>query len=184
MSIYHAIGSLIGRLGVHPNYYTLMGLALSLLVPLVAHYYGPHATAAAILLSGLFDAMDGMVARATGKVTRFGALLDSVSDRFADASYVFALSLLGVDWRLCFALVVLSLIISYTAALAEGLGLRMKGIGILERKNRVPALSLAALLTSWDLRLADYFVAVLSLLSLITIIQRMIALYAAAREER
>lgn len=184
MKLYEAMGSALGRLGIHPNYYTLLGLVLSLLVPPVAYLYGGLAAAVAILVSGLFDAIDGMVARATGRATRFGALLDSVSDRFADASYVLALSLVGVDWRLCYALLALSLIVSYTAALAEGLGLRMKGIGLLERKNRVPALAIVAAVASHSVSAANYLVALLSLLSLITIAQRMLALYRASREER
>ncbi|MCS7106667.1 MAG: CDP-alcohol phosphatidyltransferase family protein [Acidilobaceae archaeon] len=170
------MGKRIGELGVHPNQLTLLGLGLSLLVPLLAYFGYGIAAVLLMVLSALFDALDGLVARASGKESKFGAVLDSVSDRISDASYVLTVALLGVDILLCYVLLALSFVISYQAALAEGMGLRMKGIGILERKHRVPALVAVAALALWEVMWATAGVILMIALSLVTIAQRMSAL--------
>ncbi|MEN2999415.1 MAG: CDP-alcohol phosphatidyltransferase family protein [Acidilobaceae archaeon] len=167
------LGKKIGDLGVHPNQLTLAGLLVSLLAPVFAYLgQGPLALLF-MILSAPFDALDGLVARASGKESKFGAMLDSFSDRVIDASYILTLAFLGVDFLLCYVLLALSFLISYQAAMAERAGLRMKGVGLLERKYRVPGLVLVTALTFLDLRWAAGGVVVLIVLSLVTIAQRM-----------
>ncbi|MCX8196529.1 MAG: CDP-alcohol phosphatidyltransferase family protein [Acidilobaceae archaeon] len=174
------LGRRVSELGVHPNYLTISGLLLSLLVP-VAAYLG-HGLLSLLLMmfSALFDALDGLVARASGKESRLGAMLDSMSDRASDSAYVLALAFLGVDWLLCYLLITLSFIISYQAALAQSIGLRMKGVGLLERKYRVPGILLAAALALVEPRAAALVALLLIALSLITIAQRLSLLVRAA----
>jgi CDP-diacylglycerol---glycerol-3-phosphate 3-phosphatidyltransferase len=107
-------------------------------------------TAGAVMLfAGLFDALDGAVARESGRMSTFGAFLDSTLDRFSEAaifvgviffyaaSQPYAALLAGVAMTF-------SLMTSYTRARAEGLGLDCE-VGLLERAGRVMILSLFSL---------------------------------------
>jgi phosphatidylglycerophosphate synthase len=102
-----------------------------------------------ILLSSLFDVMDGAVARAKGKATRFGAYLDSVLDRFSDAFQFIALSFYfagrePVGSYLSLGALVGAFGVSYARARAEGLGVECK-VGVMERPERLIVLSLGAM---------------------------------------
>lgn len=122
-------GRRLGELGVTPNALTYLSLALAVGSG-VAVALGHLLWAAAILLvSGLCDVLDGMVARATGQATKFGALLDSTVDRLSDA-----LPLLGVVvllssegwWAGVPAAAMLGAVsISYVRARAESLGAKL-----------------------------------------------------------
>jgi CDP-diacylglycerol--glycerol-3-phosphate 3-phosphatidyltransferase len=103
------------------------------------------------LLSGLPDMLDGAVAKASGRVSRRGAFLDSVVDRLSDAAVLtgliwFALVRDHVAMAMLAALVLsLSLVVSYIKARAESLGFACN-VGIAERPERVIVLGFALLL--------------------------------------
>ena len=99
-----------------------------------------------VFAGGFFDMLDGIIARANNKTTRFGAFLDSVLDRVSDA-----LIFLGLAWNfstadnktgviLCLAALVGSFLISYARARAEGLGTKCT-VGIMERPERIILIS-------------------------------------------
>lgn len=106
-----------------------------------------------ILIGSMFDMLDGIVARTTGKVTRFGAFLDSVLDRYSDAFLLLAIAwyLAGRDSHtgafLSIGTLVGAFLISYTRARAEGIGESCQN-GILERPERI-ILLIFATLTGW-----------------------------------
>jgi CDP-diacylglycerol---glycerol-3-phosphate 3-phosphatidyltransferase len=121
-----------------------------------------------VLAFSALDLLDGAVARATGKASRFGALYDSTLDRLSEAAV-----LLGVLWYyldlgrteeslLAFVAVVGSLMVSYVRARAEGLGLALQD-GLFTRSERVVVMG-AALLFGW-LRPALWLLAVLTTLT-------------------
>ena len=125
-----------------------------------------------IILGGLCDMLDGMVARANNTSTPFGAFLDSVLDRYADA-FLF----LGCAWHffqinsvtgVALSLVTLTgaLLISYVRARAEGLG-KDCNIGIMERPERIVLMAFGAL-TGWML----YVMWAMLVLTHVTVIQR------------
>ena len=95
-----------------------------------------------ILLSSLFDMMDGQVARIGGMSSTFGAMYDSVLDRYSELVTLggICFCLIGHDYLLgaiiTFAALVGSLMVSYVRARAEGLGLECK-IGFMQRPERV-----------------------------------------------
>ncbi len=132
----------LARLGLTPNGMTLIGFLLNIGVAiLLAGGYFPWG-GGLLLFAGLFDSLDGALARRLGRTTRFGALLDSTLDRYSEA-VVFT----GLTWfylstgrylevMLIAAALVGSLMVSYTRARAEGLGLQCKG-GWLTRFERV-----------------------------------------------
>jgi phosphatidylglycerophosphate synthase len=121
-----------------------------------------------ILLSGGFDLLDGIVARTTGKVTAFGAFLDSVLDRYSDAALFLGIGVYLRDDPLNILLVGLTFIgtvlISYVRARAEGLGLTCN-IGIMERPERIIILSIGGIFdilisVLWILLILTHFTAI------------------------
>src|SRR5262245_4777063 len=145
-----SIVNLFAALRVHPNILTLIGLFINILA-MVLFAKGMFTWAGLVVLfAGIFDMVDGEVARRTGHVTRFGAFFDSVIDRYSDMILFLGL----VVWyakldRIFYAgLVVISLIgsimTSYTRARAESLIPACK-VGFLERPERIVLLIIGAL---------------------------------------
>jgi len=105
-----------------------------------------------VLIVSCSDFIDGAMARAMGKATRFGALLDSSLDRYSEAVLLFgllwfyAMEQATTQVILIFATVIGSLIVSYVRARAEGLGLDAE-VGIMRRTSRILTLSLGLILS-------------------------------------
>ncbi len=105
-----------------------------------------------MLIVSCSDFIDGAMARAMGRATRFGALLDSSLDRYSEAVLLFgllwfyAMEQASTQVILIFATLVGSLIVSYVRARAEGLGLDAE-VGIMRRTLRIITLSLGLILS-------------------------------------
>jgi CDP-diacylglycerol--glycerol-3-phosphate 3-phosphatidyltransferase len=136
-----------------------------------------------VLVAGLFDLLDGAVARFTKRSTKFGAILDSTVDRVSEAAILAGLlvwyvrqqaSLEGVGLEivlvLIFAVLVSSFLVSYLRARAEGLGLQCQ-IGLFTRAERVIVLAIGLLVD-------QVFVALCILVAFvsITVVQRLVYL--------
>jgi CDP-diacylglycerol--glycerol-3-phosphate 3-phosphatidyltransferase len=144
----------LGKTGVHPNALTIFGFLINFGVAwaISQGYFAPGG--AFILVAGIFDLLDGAVARVTGKVTKFGALLDSTLDRYSEAVLLFGL-LWYYSWSqgapteviLIFATIVGSLLVSYVRARAEGLNLDAE-VGIFRRTLRITVLALGLMLSA------------------------------------
>lgn len=144
------IGAALHRRGVHPDLLTLVG-TLIVGMGAVCIGLGDFAMAALLLLVGLpFDALDGAVARAMQRRGRFGAVLDSTLDRYADAfifcgfAYYFASQDALHYMLLSLAALTGSFVVSYVRARAGEADLDVR-VGLLDRMARL-ALVLAALL--------------------------------------
>jgi CDP-diacylglycerol--glycerol-3-phosphate 3-phosphatidyltransferase len=134
-----------------------------------------------IILSGICDVLDGRLARDTNQISKFGALIDSVIDRYAEI--LFFLGLLVYFWEKSLTIVILlflgicgSLLVSYTRARAEGLGLECK-VGIMQRQERMTFLAGGAILGA--IPYTSHFFLILSIwviavLSNFTVIQRIL----------
>jgi CDP-diacylglycerol--glycerol-3-phosphate 3-phosphatidyltransferase len=143
----------VGKTRVHPNTLTIFGFLLNFGVAWLLSQgfflYG----GLLILAAGVFDLLDGAVARVMGKVTKFGALLDSTLDRYSEAVILFGL-LWYYTWQpdacteviLIFTTIIGSLLVSYVRARAEGLNLDAE-VGIFRRTLRITSLSLGLLLS-------------------------------------
>ncbi len=127
---------------ITPNQLSIMGIALNFgTAVLIAT---DHLILAALmyLFAGGFDLLDGVLARLAKMATRFGAFLDSTADRisegvvFAAIAYYFARHGQSIDAALAVLALLGSLLVSYTRARAEGLGLECK-VGIMTRAERV-----------------------------------------------
>jgi len=131
-----------------------------------------------LLLSGFFDAIDGAIARASGKVTLFGAYIDSVLDRYVDiiigTSFIIG-KLCSFFWGLFY--IIGALMVSYTRARAESIGINLSGIGIAERGERIIFLLFLSLITTINYNFFEYGIIFLSFLCHFTAIQRSIHVF-------
>ena len=165
--------------GVTPNMVTVFGLLASLASAWAYYSWASSpillpAAGALILLSGLFDAVDGVIARTAGKVTSFGGFFDSVSDRYADAFVLAGVTLGGLCNPIAgFAALIGSLMVSYTRSRAEAAGVPMAGVGLAERAERMLILAAVTFMAVWWLDAINYGVILLAILSHLTVIQRM-----------
>jgi len=137
------------KLKINPNVITITGFLITTAAA-VTLPYNMKVGGILILCGGLFDMLDGIIARANNRTTDFGAFLDSVLDRYSDSFL-----LLGFSWYflkngstaglfLSVGTMFGALIISYTKARAEGLG-RNCHTGLMERPERVILMAFGAL---------------------------------------
>jgi CDP-diacylglycerol--glycerol-3-phosphate 3-phosphatidyltransferase len=129
----------LAQLGIHPNVLTMTGLLLALLSGWFLGQGRFRLGALFLLVGGLFDMLDGAVARRSGKGSSFGAFLDSTMDRFAEIVPYLGLAYgLRERWEflLPFLVITGSLMVSYTRARVEGLG-GTCAVGMLERPERI-----------------------------------------------
>jgi archaetidylinositol phosphate synthase len=170
----------LAKLGIMPNHITFAGLLVAILAswfytnwngnPVYLIYAGVM-----IILSGLLDAIDGVLARTTGKVTRFGGFFDSVIDRYSDILFISGV-IIGGLCNMGAGLLALagSLMVSYTRSRAEMEGVKMAGVGFFERAERITFLAIFSIIAYWWLPALNYGVIILALLSHITLIQRVL----------
>jgi len=178
------LGKQIGQLGVTPNAITLVGL-----IPVAAAALlcagGYFAVAGILLIVGApLDALDGAVARAMNLTSRFGALLDSTTDRYADGMLFFGLAYYYASHAQMLEMVIAgcALIgaygVSYARARAEGLGIGSIKDGLFDRMVRT-ILLIAALITGWVVP----GLVILAIGNNVTAIQRVLAAYRATRND-
>ena len=184
------LGRTLLRAGVSPDAVTLLGTA-GVLVGVLGFAVRGHLVAATFIITAscLTDVVDGAIARARGKPSRFGALLDSTMDRVADgaifAGVAWYLGKTGDQWSAAAALICLvgGQVVSYVKARAEGLGLSAD-VGIAERLERLIIIGVGGLLTGfgvdWGLPVALW---VLAVLSVITAAQRILYVRAQDRAQ-
>jgi archaetidylinositol phosphate synthase len=139
----NSLGLKFASSGLSPNFWTFVGFALSIVSAAAyasANINGMYAVYGGILLlaSGFFDIVDGSVARATKQISRKGAFLDSTLDKVAEVIVFIGILYGGLaDPTIVLIALGLSLLVSYTRARAESLGIELKGVGIGERAERL-----------------------------------------------
>lgn len=144
------VASPLARHGVTPNAVTVLGFAFNIGTAAVLASGHLSAGGVLLLLSGLFDMLDGALARITSRQSDFGAFLDSLLDRYSEAAILLALifvfTVRGETGAviLTYAAAVGSILISYSRARAEGLGLDC-AVGIAPRPERVLILGVGLL---------------------------------------
>ncbi|ASJ11309.1 hypothetical protein A3L12_03565 [Thermococcus sp. P6] len=168
----------LAKAGLTPNQITVIGLLLSLLGAYL-FYRGEQVTAALVLLLGsLVDALDGTLARLTGRTSRFGAFLDSTLDRISDGAVLFGIALGNlVDWSVAFVTFMGSYLVSYERCRAELAGSGRMAVGIGERAERLLVIIIAALFNH-----VDYGVYTVAVLAWVTVLQRFYVAYLRLRD--
>ncbi len=185
--IYRIINPLIKgmiRVGITPNFITTTGFVLNVVAAgffIYAAIYQPYDLAligwggGIVLFAGLFDMMDGRLARMGNMSSVFGALWDSTLDRYSELFTLFGICtyflLNGWEWMgvVTFLAMVGSVMVSYVRARAEGLDIECK-VGLMQRPERVVLTALGAILCGacGDLLWLAVPIAVIALLANIT----------------
>jgi CDP-diacylglycerol--glycerol-3-phosphate 3-phosphatidyltransferase len=183
------IVNLLAKTSITPNMVTWLGFILILITTaLIATGY-PFAAGWVMLLSGFFDILDGALARLTNQVTKFGGVLDSTLDRLSEAAILigimaFFLFHAGSEWFQWITLLIgltliFSFLVSYIRSRAEAAGIECQ-VGVFTRAERVIILALG-LLIPYNLALI-IALAIIALLSVTTVIQRLLFVYQQARK--
>ena len=137
----HVVSGLAAT-GLTPNMFTFLGLAVNMWAAACFAMGKFHQAAAMLFLAGFLDMADGQVARRVGRVTAFGAFLDSTLDRYSDIALYLGMvvyyTLAGRSFYMMLAAVAMasSFMVSYSRARAESLIPSCK-VGFMERPERL-----------------------------------------------
>ena len=153
--------NLLVKLGLTPNAITVIGFLITIFASQILIYGAETGKrndpkyitlfGAVLLFAGLFDMLDGQLARKTGKMTVFGAFFDSIIDRYSEMIMFFGIAyyLVSFDYFLsgifAFFAMIGSIMVSYARARAEGLGYECK-VGMMQRPERILLIGFSALL--------------------------------------
>jgi len=170
------IGKGFAATGLSPNVWTVVGLVFAFIA---AIFYGLNGklefafvfAGIFLLISGFFDIVDGQVARVTKKTSKRGEFLDSVFDKIAEVAIFLGILVSGlVEPHFVLLAITLSLLVSYTRSKADAVGVKLQGIGIGERAERLLVIAIIGMIPG----LMNLAVIVVIIISAITLIQRII----------
>jgi archaetidylinositol phosphate synthase len=178
------VGKSFVATGVSANTWTALGLLMSVVAGMIYLLSAPAigfsllnvsiVGSILLLISGFFDMIDGIVARATKRSSKKGAFLDSSFDKIAEAIIFIGIAGGGLaDPILCMIAMSVSLLVSYVRARAESLGIELKGVGIGERAERILVLAIMGMIPV--VGAMQYAVIAISLLAGVTLVQRVVA---------
>ena len=167
------LGNSFASTGISPTGWSVISLVFAFAS---AFFYGWNMEFSLIiggivlLAAGFFDIVDGQVARATKKITKTGGFLDSVFDKIAEVAIFFGILVGGfAEPYLVFLAISLSLLVSYTRSKAESLGIKLQGIGIGERAERLLVIAIVGIIG-----FMEYAVIIVIIIAGITFVQRII----------
>ena len=167
------IGKVFASTGLSANFWTAVGLFFafaSAIVYAIHLEYSFILGGILLLISGFFDIVDGQVARITGKISKKGAFLDSVFDKIAEVAIFLGILVGGYSQGYLVLLAIgLSLLVSYTRARADSLGVQLQGIGIGERAERLLVIAIIGMIG-----FLNYAVMIVIIIAGITFVQRLL----------
>jgi len=174
---------LLSKSGITPNTLTLTNLALNIVAAYVIATGHFLLGGVLILGSGLFDLLDGALARFTKRTTKFGAVLDSTVDRISEAATLCGLLIWYVakegatlEIVLILAVLIGSFLVSYIRARAEGLGWQCQ-VGLFTRAERVIVLAVGLLINQIFVHSVFVALCVLAVFVFVTVVQRLAYLW-------
>ena len=167
------IGKAFASTGLSANFWTLIGLVFALASALVYGLgieFGLIIGGILLLVSGFFDMVDGQVARATGKTSQKGSYLDSMFDKIAEVAIFLGLLVGGyAEPYLVMLAITLSLLVSYARAKSDALNIKLQGVGIGERAERLLVIAIIGIIGYMEPA-----VIIVVVIAGITLVQRMI----------
>jgi CDP-diacylglycerol---glycerol-3-phosphate 3-phosphatidyltransferase len=167
---------------ITPNMLTMFGLLINIGVAALIATGNLFWGGVLIVFAGLFDLLDGALARITNRITPFGGFLDSSLDRYSEGVIY-----MGLLWyflqrgrtlepMLIFAVIVGSMMVSYTRARATALNVDAE-VGIMARSERIGALAIALILSPVLPDIVTWALWVVAIGAQITTIQRILHVY-------
>lgn len=186
-ALLNSIALALNALGLSPNGLTLIGFIAMCLIGLILANGYMALGGVLIIAAGIFDALDGTLARLTNRVSKFGAFLDSTTDRFAEGAIFLGIMFWYMQHGMTFVayltyLTLLgSLMVSYARARAEGIGVECKE-GMMTRFERISLLVIGLVLTAvfGDTPIL-VVLAILAIFTNLTAVQRMWLVYRATK---
>ncbi|MBA0908827.1 MAG: CDP-alcohol phosphatidyltransferase family protein [Nitrosarchaeum sp.] len=167
------IGKVFASTGLSPNFWTGVGLIFALASAIIYGLGIEHGLIIGgilLLVSGFFDLVDGQVARVTGKTSLKGSYLDSMFDKIAEVAIFLGLLVGGyAQPYLVLLAITLSLLVSYARAKSDTLNIKLQGVGIGERAERLLVIAIIGIIGYMEPA-----VILVVVIAGITLIQRMI----------
>lgn len=183
--VFEPVALALGRLGLTPDALTFIGFAITVLGAVMIALQHWSLGGVIVLAGGIFDMFDGTLARATGRVSRWGAFLDSVFDRAGEAIVYIAIVLgAAVDEHTRVPVLATSALggafmVSYVRAKSEGLGFStgsgMAAVGLMPREVRLVILSAGLILADApNIKALEATLAVITVGAFLTVLQRIL----------
>jgi phosphatidylglycerophosphate synthase len=175
----------LGRIGLTPDALTLIGFAITVVGAAVVALQHWSLGGIIVLAGGVFDMFDGTLARATGRVSRLGAFMDSVFDRAGEAIVYIAI-VVGASVAehtrvpvLAAAAMGGAFMVSYVRAKSEGLGFTsgsgMAAVGLMPREVRLVILTIGLILADApNIKALEYALGIIAVGATFTVIQRIV----------
>jgi len=169
---------ILSKSRITPNALTLINLAVNIIAAYVIASGHFLLGGVLIFIAGLFDLLDGALARFTRQTTKFGAILDSVADRISEAAILCGLLIwyipreANLEIMLIFIVLIGSFLVSYIRARAEGLGWQCQ-VGLFTRAERVIVLAIGLLINQIFTRSIIVALCILAIFVFITVVQRL-----------
>jgi phosphatidylglycerophosphate synthase len=176
-----------GKVGLTPNALTLIGFGIAVIAAAAAAAQAWVVAGLLVVFGGVFDLFDGALARATNRVSKLGAFMDSTFDRWGEGVvYVgIVVGALDADLRLAAILAAAAMVsafmVSYTRAKAESLGFApgkgMANVGLAPREIRIVILTIGLIVAglSPGSPALEIALGLIAVLATITVIQRIVA---------
>ena len=167
------VGKGFAATGLSPNFWTVVGLVIALSSAVVYGMgveFGLIIGGILLLVSGFFDMVDGQVARVTGKTSKKGEYLDSMFDKISEVAIFLGILIGGyAEPYVVLLAITLSLLVSYARAKSDLINIKLQGIGIGERAERLLVIAIIGIIG-----FMDYAVVIVIKIAGITLIQRMV----------
>jgi CDP-diacylglycerol--glycerol-3-phosphate 3-phosphatidyltransferase len=185
-SVTPPLARLLAMTPLTPDVLTWLGFFISVGAAVLVAFDHFLAAGAVVLAAGLFDLLDGALARLTNRVSRFGGILDSTLDRLSEAAVLLALLVVSargqhVGWSVLIGVTLVgSFMVSYIRARMEGLGIQCKA-GIFTRPERVVVLALGLMLNQYSYALLSAL-GIIAFFSWITVVERLVYAWRHTRE--
>lgn len=175
------IGRSFASTGLSPNFWTCVGLGSAIASAAVyglAVEFGLIIGGILLLVSGFFDVVDGQVARVSGRASQKGEYLDSMSDKIAEVAVFLGILLGGhAEPYLVFLAIAASLLVSYARAKSDAINVKLQGVGIGERAERLLVVAVVGMAG-----FMEYAVIIVVVIAAVTLVQRMVATAKSIRE--
>ena len=169
----------LNKAGFTPNSVTGVGFLLTLAASLfystgLGSIWLVSGAVLVLLVGAYFDAVDGALARRYHQISQMGGILDSVLDRVGEIALYAGLAIgsLVPGWLSLWALSA-SLMVSYVRARVDGEGVKLKGVGLAERPERLLILLISTILAIFNPLALEFGIVLVAVLSTVTVVERL-----------